>query len=35
MNEPSKPCGEKAVLAVETRNLTKFYKLGSTEVKAL
>ncbi len=35
MNELSRPCGEKAVLAVETRNLTKFYKLGSTEVKAL
>ncbi len=35
MKEVSTSCGDKAVLAVETRNLTKFYKLGSTEVKAL
>jgi putative ABC transport system ATP-binding protein len=35
MNEASAPCSDRPTLAVETRNLTKFYKLGSTEVKAL
>ena len=35
MKDLSTSCGDRASLAVETRNLTKLYKLGSTEVKAL